>query len=709
MNPLNAVFSPQSVAVVGASTTPGKVGHDIFVNILQGDYRGTLYPVNPRARYVRSVRAYPSILELPEPVDLAIIVLPPKAALSAVEEAAEKGIKGIIIVSAGFREVGGDGRKIEDEIVAKCRQAGIRMIGPNCLGVINPNPDVRLNASFSTHMPAFGHISFISQSGALCTAVLDFAAERDFGFSKFVSIGNKADVDEQELLLFLHQDPETHVIMVYLEEISHGPEFIKTAKHITSGHRPTPILVVKSGRTVAGRRAAASHTGSLAGSDAIYDAIFEQTGIIRADSIEDLFNYAATFSCKKVPAGNRVGIITNAGGPGIVATDMTISSGLELAKFSPKTIETLESHLPPTANVHNPVDVIGDAPEDRYENALLAVINDEGVDGAIVILTPQSMTNVLGTAQVIARISTNTSKPILCCFMGVIDVSAGVNHLQAQGLPVFRFPEHAAQAFGALYQYSRWVNRRLLDEFELIHDKDRASEIIKRVLAEGRLYMGPSEAEQLLECYGFKTLPSKLAKTKEEAGKFVDFISGPVAMKIVSPQILHKSDVGGVVLNINDGKTAIQEFESITLRALEHVPNAIIDGVLLQKMAAQEGQEIILGMNRYPLYGPLLMFGLGGIFVEIFRDVVFRVAPVGRNEAHGMVNGIKGAKILQGYRGKPVMDTEALEQSLVSLSDMVMDHPEIHELDINPLMVYEKGQGAIVADCRIILKAPDQQ
>ena len=709
MSQLDAIFSPQSVAVVGASTTPGKVGHDIFVNILQGDYQGTLYPVNPRARYIRSVKAYPSISELPEPVDLAIIVLPPKAALGAVGEAAEKGIKGIVIVSAGFREVGGDGRRIEDEIVAKCQEAGIRMVGPNCLGVINPNPSVRLNASFSTHMPAFGHISFISQSGALCTAVLDFAAERDFGFSKFVSIGNKADVDEQELLLFLHQDTETDVIMVYLEEISHGPEFIKTAKHITSGHRPTPILVIKSGRTAAGRRAAASHTGSLAGSDAIYDAIFEQTGIIRADSIEDLFNYAAAFSCKKVPAGNRVGIVTNAGGPGIVATDMTVSSGLELAKFGPNTIETLESHLPPTANVHNPVDVIGDAPEDRYENALLAVIKDDGVDGAIVILTPQSMTNVLGTAQVIARISMNTSKPILCCFMGVIDVSAGVNHLQEQGLPVFRFPEHAAQAFGALYQYSRWVNRRFLEEFKLIHDKDRASEIIKSVLDQGRPSMGASEGEQLLECYGFKTLPSKLAKTKEEAGEFAESIKAPVALKIVSPQILHKSDVGGVVLNVNDGKIAIEEFEAITLRALEHVPNAIIDGVLVQQMAAQEGQEIILGMNRYPLYGPLLMFGLGGIFVEVFRDVVFRVAPIGRNEAHGMVNGIKGAKILQGYRGKPVLDVETLERSLVSLSAMVMDHPEIHELDINPLMVYEKGKGAVVADCRIILKSPEEQ
>ncbi len=708
MNQLDAIFSPRSVAVVGASTTPGKVGHDIFVNILQGDFQGTLYPVNPRAIHVKSVKAYPSISELPEPVDLAIIVLPPQKALSAVEESAKIGIKGLVIVSAGFREVGKEGREIEDRIVSKCRDAGIRMVGPNCLGVINPNPSVRLNASFSTHMPASGHISFISQSGALCTAVLDFAADRDFGFSKFVSIGNKADVDELELLLYLHNDPETHVIMVYLEELSRGLEFIKTAKMITSGARPTPILVVKSGRTVAGQQAAASHTGSLAGFEAIYDAFFQQTGIIRANSIEDLFNYAAAFSCKKIPVGNRVGIVTNAGGPGIVATDMTVSSGLELAQFSQETIEVLKSHLPTEANVHNPVDVIGDAPQERYESALATVIKDESVDGAIVILTPQSMTNALATAEVIGRIAANTKKPILCCFMGVIDVSAGVKHLQEEGIPVFQFPEQAAEAFGALYQYSRWVNRKFLPQFRLNHDKEKASDIIQRALSDGRLSMGEIEGGEFLKCYGFEVLPSKIVKTREEARDFAESIQGPVAMKIASPQILHKSDVGGVALNVCSGSDTMQEFDEILERALQHVPNAEIDGVLVQKMANQQGQEIILGMNRYPLYGSLLMFGLGGIFVEIFKDVVFRMAPIGRNEAHRMVHEIKGIRILEGYRGKPQVDLETLERSLVSLSAMALNHPEINELDINPLIVYEDGKGAVVSDCRIILKLSEE-
>ena len=357
LEPLDAIMCPQSVAVIGASTTPGKVGHDIFVNILKGGFTGTLYPVNPNARSIASVRAYPTIKDIPDPLDLGIVILPPKAALQSVQDAVANGVKGIVIVSAGFREVGAEGREIEDRIVAICREAGVRLIGPNCLGVINPLPDVRLNASFSARMPGPGNISFISQSGALCTAVLDFAADRDFGFSKFISIGNKADVDELDLLRYLHQDLDTEVIMLYLEELRRGPEFIEAVKEITSGdYRPTPVLVIKIGRTSAGAQAAASHTGSLAGTEAVYDAIFQQAGIIRVDSIDELFDFATAFAYKnesalgkmrrKVPTGNRVAIVTNAGGPGIVATDMTMFSGLELAKFKDETIETLASHLP---------------------------------------------------------------------------------------------------------------------------------------------------------------------------------------------------------------------------------------------------------------------------------------------------------------------------------------------------------------------------
>jgi len=713
---LDTIFSPQSVAVVGASTTPGKVGHDIFANILKGGYKGILYPVNPNAKSVLSVRAYPNILDIPDDVDLAIIILPPRVALKAIKEAIKKGVKGIVIVSAGFREVGGEGLEIENQIVSICKKAGVRVVGPNCLGVINPLSSVSLNASFSRRMPKSGNISFISQSGALCTAVLDFAADRDFGFSKFISIGNKADVDELDLMRYMHDDKDTEVIMIYLEELKKGLEFVESVKEITSGDRPTPILVIKSGRTTAGARAAASHTGALAGSEAVYDAIFKQAGIISVDSIDELFDYAIAFAYKnksetgkftrKVPGGNRVAIVTNAGGPGIVATDMTVSSGLKLAKFHEETIEALESHLPLTANLYNPVDIIGDAAQDRYENALSSVIKDEDVDGALVILTPQSMTNALGTAEAIVRIDRRTHKPILCCFMGIFDVSSGVKYLQEHGMPVFKFPENTAKAFGALYRYSNWLNRQHLAQFTLKHNKERAAEIIENSLAAGKTYLSELDGLELLKCYGFNVLPAQIAKNENEAAQLAENMTFPVAMKIISPQIQHKSDASGVILQLDSKEKVKQAFQKLIERAKQFNPNVVIEGVLVQKMS-QPGDEVILGVNRYPAFGPLLMAGLGGIYVELFKDVVFRLAPIKRNESRRMIKSIKGYNIFKGFRGRPESDIKALEKSVVRLSDMVTNHPEIIEMDINPLMVHEKGKGATVADYRIILKALD--
>ncbi len=712
MDRLDAIFSPQSVAVVGASTTAGKVGHDIFANILKGGYQGVLYPVNPSARAVLSVRAYPTIAEIPDPVDLAMIILPPKPAIQAVEDAIQKGVKGLVIVSAGFREVGGKGLEMENRIVQMCREAGIRLVGPNCLGVINPQPTVRLNASFSARMPKAGNISFISQSGALCTAVLDFAADLDFGFSKFISIGNKADVDELDLLRYFHKDVETEVIMIYLEELRRGYEFIEEVKQITSGERPTPVLVIKSGRTGAGAKAAASHTGALAGTEAVYDSIFQQSGIIRVDSIAELFDCASTFAYKnestlgkmrkKVPDGNRVAIITNAGGPGIVATDVTVSSGLTLAQFTSETTEVLASHLPEAANLHNPVDVIGDASQERYENALGTVIRDEGVDGALVILTPQSMTNALATAEAIARIARRTHKPILCCFMGIMDVSAGVKHLQEKGIPVFRFPENAAKAFGTLYQYSKWLNRHFLAQFDLKHDHATAAAIIESARAAGKTWLGELEGLDLLACYGFTVLPTQLAETADAAVEIAQSMGYPVVLKIVSPQIIHKSDAGGVIINLQNGAEVEYAYNQILNRARAYKADAKITGVLVQKMAGA-GQEVIFGMNRYPTFGPLLMFGTGGIFVEVFQDVVFRLAPIQRNEARRMIRGIKGYKLLEGFRGKPEADVLTLEKLMVSLSSLTVNHPEILEMDLNPILVHAEGQGATVADCRIIL------
>ncbi|MFZ1985565.1 MAG: acetate--CoA ligase family protein [Desulfatitalea sp.] len=714
MRDLDPIFSPQSVAVVGASTIPGKVGHDIFVNILKGGYKGVLYPVNPSAEAIASVRAYPSIKDIPYPLDLAMIIVPPKVAIQSVKEAIDKGVKGVVIVSAGFKEIGGEGLAIERNIVKMCRESKVRLVGPNCLGVINPLDDVRLNASFSARMPKAGNVSFISQSGALCTAVLDFAAARDFGFSKFISIGNKADVDEVDLLNYFHADPSTEVIMIYVEELQRGQEFVQVAKKITGGDRPKPILVIKSGRTSAGAQAAASHTGSLAGSEAVYDAIFLQSGIIRVQTIDELFDFAIAFAYKnenalgklrrKVPSGNRVAIVTNAGGPGIVATDMTVVSGLELAKFSEETVEALQSHLPVTANVHNPVDIIGDAAQDRYESALNAVIKDEAVDGALVILTPQSMTNAIGTAEAIVRIAKRSHKPILCCFMGIIDVSVGVKYLQEHGVPVYPFPEQAAKAFGAIYRYSKWLNRQELAPFSFKHDKAAAREIVESSLAAGKNYLGELAGIHLLKAYGFNVLPTVLAKTAAEAVTQAGHMGYPVAMKIVSSQIIHKSDAGGVKINLADAAAVQNAFDAIVANAKAYKADAQIDGVLVQKMAPK-GQEVILGANRYPRFGHLLMFGSGGVMVEVFKDVTFRLAPFSRNSARWMVRGIKGYALLNGFRGQPKADVTAIEKLLVCLSDLVSDNPEIKELDINPLLVHPEGQGATVADCRFILEA----
>lgn len=703
MEKLDAIFSPRSVAVLGASSTPGKVGHDIFANILRGEYTGTLYPVNPNARSILCVRCYSSITEIPDPVDMAMIILPPKIALQAVNECVEKGVKGIVIVSAGFKEVGGQGAEIEEEIAGICRDSGIPLVGPNCLGVINPHPEVRLNASFSTHLPEYGNISFSSQSGALCTAVLDFAISRGYGFSKFISIGNKADVDEFDLLRYYHKDPETRVMMVYMEELRMRNDFIAQIKHITSDHRPTPILVIKSGKTASGAKAASSHTGSLAGSEAVYNAIFQEAGILRVDTVDELFDYAGAFSANRLPKGNRTAIITNAGGPGIIATDMTEVSGLKLARFSKETDAALRRHLPPTANFSNPVDVIGDAPSERYEHALEAVIKDEGVDCVLMILTPQSMTDAVGTAKAIVKTYQNTDKPIICCFMGVVDVSAGVQYLQEHHVPVYSFPENAARAMGKLYEATRWLTRTILPQYDLKFDREQARRIVAECLEKGKTVLGEHDGSRLLQCYGFRTLPVEVAGSPEEAGRFADQIGYPVVMKVVSPQILHKMDAKAVVLDIGTRQEAERAYTQIVGNAAAHNPDAEIDGVMVTKMA-EKGEEVILGVNRHPGFGHLLMFGFGGIYVELFKNVSFRLAPIGRNNARRMIRSVKGYEILTGYRGKPRADIETLEKLLVGLSNLVTDNPEIKELDINPLLVHEEGKGATVADIIVTLE-----
>jgi acetate---CoA ligase (ADP-forming) len=698
MDKLDAIFSPETIAVIGASTQKGKVGHDIFANILYGGYTGTLYPVNPKAKSVLSVKCYTSIAAIPDPIDLAMIILPPRAAIGSVRECIAKGVRGIVIVSAGFKEVGGEGAQMEIQIKELCAQAGVRLVGPNCLGVINPSKKVSLNASFSARMPKPGNVSFISQSGALCTAVLDYAADKGFGFSKFISIGNKADVDELDLLRYYHKDPDTDVVMIYMEELSRtSEEFVSEVREMTSGTNPTHVIVIKSGSSVAGAAAAASHTGALAGSDAIYDGIFTMSGILRCKTVNQLFDYAQAFAANKYPTGDRIAIVTNAGGPGIIATDMSEQSGLKLAKFSAETVKELKKYLPVTANFQNPVDVIGDAAKDRYENTLATVLADRGVDAVLIILTPQSMTDAIGTAEAIVHIARNSIKPILCAFMGVVDVSDGVKLLQAHKVPVYQFPESAARSLGALREGMKWSFRKILPQYNLVYDREKAIAILDKYRKEGRKILGELDGTELLKCYGFKTIPMALSKTAREAVKIAGEIGYPVVMKIVSPQILHKSDAGGVKVGLEDAQEVEQAFEAIMKNGSAYNPAADLTGVLVQKMAPK-GKEVILGVTRDPVFGHAIMFGLGGIFVEVYKDVAFRLSPMGRNVARRMVKSIKGYPILKGLRGEAPSDIEAIEKNIVSLKAMVDNHPSIAELDINPLFVHGEGDGTTVAD-----------
>lgn len=703
MDNLNSIFAPKTIAVVGASQTKRKVGHDIFENILFSGYTGTLYPVNPKASSICCVKSFPTLSEIPDQIDLVILIVPPSAAPSICREAVQLNVKGMVIVSAGFKETGGEGAKIEDEVKEICSEGGIRIVGPNCLGVINTDPEVMLNASFARRMPRNGKISFISQSGALCTAVLDVAAGRNIGFSKFVSTGNKSDIDEICLLQYMHQDPGTEIILMYIEELKRVNEFIEVAREITGGNNPTPILAIKSGRTEAGAKAASSHTGSIAGTEAIYDAVFQQSGIVRANTIEDLFNFSIAFSNSRLPRSSRVAIVTNAGGPGIIATDVTTQSGLRLAQFTPETTEALQSNLPYTANITNPVDIIGDATSNRYTYALMAVIDDENVDGAIVILTPQSMTDIRGTAETVKDIYKKTDKPILAVFMGIVDVSEGVKILEDANIPVYKFPEDAARSFGALYKYNKWIHRPHLREIDIQVNTEKAREIIQTAIDNKEYYLGEIGGNDILQCYGFPTLTTTLATTADEAVDIAKKINAKIVLKIVSPDVIHKSDSGGVALNLETDEEVRAGFTNIISNIKSKQPDATIRGVLVQEIA-KPGVEVILGSTNYESTGPLLMFGLGGIFVEIFKDVSFRMAPVTHNGVHLMVKSIKGYPMLSGARGQKICDIESVELCILRLSRLMIENPEIAEIDINPLIVHEKGKGVSVADCRIILK-----
>lgn len=704
---VESVMSPKSIAVIGATNRPGSVGLAVFHNLLNAGFEGVLYPVNPKAQYIQSVRAYPKITDIDGDVDLAVVIVPAPMVSTILAEASTKNVKGAIVISAGFKESGPNGVELENNLRETAQKYNICTIGPNCLGIINTGSQVKMNASFATKMPKAGNIAFISQSGALCTAVLDYAHGRDVGFSKFISFGNKADVNEVDLLRYLRDDPQTDVILMYLEDITDGRAFLETAREITWDARK-PILAIKSGRSVEGARAAASHTGSLAGSDSTYDAIFHQSGIKRVEGIDELFDYAVAFSQQPVPKGKNIAIITNAGGPGIMATDAAIRHNLELAVLSDETKNELKKVLPPTANINNPVDVIGDATHERYEAAIGRVLKDENVDGAIIILSPQAMIDVLRTAQIVPNVIQGINKPVLCSFMGIVDVSEGVKYLEKHGIPNYAFPEAAVRSMATMCFYANLMNLENREVRHLSVRSDAAKAIISEKLSDNdRYYLSEHHANEILKCYGFPVLESILLKNSSDAEKFNNEKLFPAAMKISSKDIVHKFDAGGVRLKIKTKEQVKNTFEEIIANAKAFNPSAKIDGVIIEPMA-KRGIEVILGAVRDPKFGPICMFGLGGTFVEAIKDVTFRLAPMWEISAEIMIKTIKAYKILQGVRGAGPSDINAIKDCILRLSQMLTENPQIAEMDINPLIVYPDGQGCIVADSRILLKKSDK-
>ncbi len=694
---LEPFYCPASVAVVGASRDEAKLGHAVLKNLLECGYQGEIYPINPKAEEILGQRTYPSVLAVGGNIDLVVIVVPDRFVATVLEECGQKGVEGVIVITAGFREMGGEGIKKENELLKILRRYNMRMLGPNCLGVIDTI--CPLNATFARGMPRRGDIAMMSQSGALLIAILDWALGEEVGFSRFVSLGNKADIDETDLLQLWDEDPHSKVIVAYLEGITDGAKFMEIAQQVT---RDTPIIAIKAGTSDAGARAVSSHTGTLAGSERAYDAAFKQAGVTRADSVEELFDYAHAFAQAPPLKGDNIAVVSNAGGAAIMATDALDRAQLRLASLEGETIELLQTRLPPGSSALNPVDVRGDADEERYRFALETVLRDENVDGVIAILIPQAVTKVAETANVVADLVHGHDKPVLPCFMGQHTAQVGIEILRDRKIPNYHYPERAVDAMRAMVERWRWLARPATKEEKLDVQRDQVEHTLAEVRADGRLTVGDAEARQIMEAYGITIPQAQLAANPDEAVEVAQRIGYPVVMKIASPDILHKTDIGGVKLNLMGDDDVRDTFDLLMYRASRYMPQAEVWGALVQEMVPQ-GKEVIIGINCDPQFGPMLLLGLGGIYVEALKDVSFRIAPVARWEAEEMITELRSYPLLRGLRGERPSDLEAIVDCMLRVSQLAVDFPEIVELDINPLMVHEEGKGAVAIDMRLVL------
>lgn len=692
----DAIFYPKAIAVIGASSREKTVGNDVLKNLVRQGYTGKIYPVNPKIEELYGLKVYPSIAEIDDnEIELLVLAIPAKFVAAEIKKAAHQGARAAIVISAGYKEAGN--LELEKELAETCKELDITLVGPNCLGAINA--EIQMNASFASVMPPVGAVAFMSQSGALCTAVLDYAQDLGIGFSKFISIGNKAALNELDLIKYLHADKKTKVICMYAESLENAPEIIEVLRKLNRGKNPKPVIVLKSGKTAAGAGAIASHTGSLSSGDSAYQALFTQAGIIRANSVSELFDLAQIFSMNDLQKVNRVAIVTNAGGPGVLTTDALIESGLAMAELTPETVKELRSFLPTAASTHNPVDILGDAAGELYQKTLVSLAKDKNTDALIVLLTPQSMTEPSETARAIAEMRQLSQKPIIVSLMGKKLVVDGVNILREQKIAVTAFPEPAAMAMGKFAKFANWTKQKS-DTFLSFNDvdKNKVAEIFAQAKAKKQTSFPEAEAMEIMKAYKFPLLKSAIAKSSAEAVKMMQAFKGEVAMKIVSPDILHKSDVGGVSLGVTS--VIVQsEYENMMSRVSKKMPKAKLEGVLLMEMA-KKGTELILGINKNSL-GTMLMFGFGGIYVEVFKDVNFAFTPLSREDALSMINGLRSSKLLEGVRGEKPVDKEILIETIGRLAQLVKDFPEIVELDINPLLA--NADGVKVLDARVVI------
>lgn len=694
---LHAFFHPRTVAVVGASSKPGKIGHTVVANMLAAGFKGRIYPVNRGGGEIEGLPVVSSISGLPSGIDLAVIAVPQDGVLQIMEELAAKGLKSAIVISAGFKEAGQQGYRLEQRLVELCRQHSIAMLGPNCLGMLNTAHGV--NASFSAIQARPGELGFFSQSGALCVSILDWAADEGIGFSKFVSLGNKAVLDEVDMLRALGSDPATKVVLGYIESVQNGENFLRVARQVC---RTKPVILLKAGSTAAGAKAASSHTGAIAGSDSAYAAAFRQCGIIRAQDVESLFALAGAFSSLPLPRGPNVAIVTNSGGPGILAADACEAYRLHMARLSPETIQKLQSFLPSYASLYNPVDIVGDADSERFRKTLEAVLDDQLVHSVLFLVTPTSSVEMEATATALAYLARRSDKPVFACLMGREHVQEGRRVLREAGLPCFSFPETALRCVEAMYSYALW-KQMPVPVFEVPRrDLDTAGAVVQRAQDTGQSEITGFQALELLRAYGLPTPRTVLARHGEAAVQAAQSLGYPVALKIASPQIPHKTDVDGVALGLKNAEQVRQAFWDMTTRVQRLRPEASVPGCLVQEMAPPDAREVIVGFKRDELFGPLIMFGLGGIHVEILKDVAYRLAPLSRADALGLVREIRSYMLLGGVHGGPAIDFRLLEDVLLALSALALDFPQICEAEFNPVLV--SHERALVADARMTLR-----